>query len=320
MKRVKSKGDSSWVLVAGGVAALGVAFLIVQYSRKKATSDARRLRESLVQESVVVQSESRPAERDESAPVIFKSAEKEVERDEVTVAREMNLLAAKAALGIRSQPYFVDATGRRTVRVRVEARPRCGVGDYEAIEGDFERNKFGALLVSLEAVKGDGAPVVYDAKSVSLGSVYAGTTIQLAVPERGGPMPASLYVCTDIGAKNCGSKTIVAIGSLLLTHYNTPDAAPDGAGKVYYSNYVELGVDSVGVSSDIDPRSDGFNEQFADYGQKLAALSDDISPRSFSKIAEDGRVLYSVPIEAQDGGVLLVNLPRDEQGLCPKTE
>ena len=321
-RRPEDPRSSNRVLVLGLVAAIGALILLVQYSRKKSIADARKLRESIAQEAVVIQSESREAEQGESAPTFFKPQVPAIEKDqdEATVAKQLGLLEARSGLGISAQPYFVDATGKRVIRVRIVAQPRCGAGDYDAIEGDFQRNRFSALLVSLESIKADGAPVVHDSKSVSLGSVYAGTTLQLAAPERSGPVPASLYVCTDSGARNCSSKPVVAIGSLLLTRFNTPDAPPDDTPKIYYQNYVELGEDSVGVSSDIDPRADGFEGQFTDYGRKLAAVSGEAPDRAFQKFAEHGRVLYSESLKAEDGGVIVVNLPRDEQSMCPTPE
>ncbi|NDE17002.1 hypothetical protein EBZ80_18940 [bacterium] len=321
-RRPEDSRSSNRVLVLGLVAAAGAAILVVQYSRKKSIADARKLRESIAQDAVVIQSESRQAEQGESAPTFFKPQLPAIEKqqDEASVAKQMGLLEARSGFGIKNQPYFVDATGKRVIRVRIIAQPRCGAGDYEAIEGDFERNRFGALLVTLESVKADGSPVVYDSKSVSLGSVYSGTTLQLAAPDRSGPVPASLYVCTDSGAKNCSSKTVVAIGSLLLTRYNTTDSPPDGTPKIYYQNYVELGEDGVGVSSDIDPRAEGFDGQFADYGRKLAAVSGESPDRAFQKFAEHGRVLYSESLKAEDGGVIVVNLPRDDQSMCAAVE
>jgi hypothetical protein len=327
-RRFKGKGPaasdewSSRTMILGGIVAVGLAFLFVQYSKKKSVADARKLRESIAGEAVSIQAESREAERGETAPVIFKQEAPATEKpqDEASIAKELTLLEARSGLGIRNQPYFKDASGKRVIRVRIVAQPRCGAGDYEAIEGDFQRNKFSALLVSLESVKPDGAALVYDAKSVGLSSVYVGTTVQLAAPERSGPAPASVYVCTDSGPKNCTSKSVVGIDSLLLTRFNTPDAPPDGAGKIYYQNYVELGEEGVGVTSDIDARSDSFAGQFTDYGRKLAAISGESSDRAFQKFAEHGRVLYSESLKAEDDGVIVVNLPRDEQSLCPKSE
>lgn len=322
--RSHSTGDgiSNRVLILGAVAFVSAALLLIQYSRKKRMADVRRNRELIAAETMTIQSESREAERGESAPTFFKSEAAVVEKtqDEAAIAKQMSLLEARSGLGIVNQPYFVDAAGKRVIRVLIEAQPRCGVGDYEAIEGDFQRNKFTALLVSLESVKSDGGPLVHDAKSVSLASIYAGTTIQMAAPDRSSPIPASLYVCTDIGPRNCSSKSLVAVGSLLLTRYNTPDAAADGSGKIYYQNYVELGEQGVGFSSDIDPRADGFAGQFADYGRKLAAFSDDAPDRAFQKFADHGRVLYSESLKTEDGGVVVINLPRDDRSICPKVQ
>lgn len=275
---------------------------------------------STMEESVVILSESRAPEAGENAPTIFKENAAPPPQDEASLARQMSFFEAKSGLGIRSHPYFVESSGRRVLRVRIEAQARCGPGDYDAIQWDLERNKFRGLLVSLESIKPDGSPVVHDAKSISLASAAGGIILSLSVPEVTGPAPASIHVCTDTGPQNCTSKSAVAIESLLLARYNTPNAPGDGTGKLYYTNYVELGELGLGLSTDIDPRAEGFEEQFNDYGRKMAAMTKETPENAFKAYAQNGRILYSENLATEDAGVVVANLPRHEQSLCPQPQ